>query len=74
MAQTRGLRNDRVLRDIDDKSAIAALSPREREVLYRFYAIEQDSADISRDLGLDPKEFRKLNERAKEAFLNIPST
>lgn len=47
------------------RSALASLSPRDREVLTRFYLDEQDSERICREMNLTPSQFRLCKSRAK---------
>jgi RNA polymerase sigma factor (sigma-70 family) len=47
------------------RSALASLSPRDREMLTRFYLDEQDSERICREMNLTPTQFRLFKSRAK---------
>lgn len=47
------------------RSALASLSPRDREMLTRFYLDEQDSERICREMNLTPSQFRLCKSRAK---------
>ena len=50
------------------KRILANLSPRQREALYRFYSLGEDSVQVSRALGLDESELRELKSRVKREF------
>ena len=47
---------------------LAALSPGEREALHRFYALEQDTEEISRAIGLSENALRELKSRVRKAY------
>jgi RNA polymerase sigma-70 factor (ECF subfamily) len=51
--------------------ALSKLSPREREVLRRFYLEEQGADQICSEMGLTTTQFRLTKSRAKEKFGNI---
>jgi RNA polymerase sigma-70 factor, ECF subfamily len=55
-------------------TALAKLSPREREVLRRFYLEEQGSEQICAEMGLTATQFRLTKSRAKEKFGHIGRT
>jgi RNA polymerase sigma-70 factor, ECF subfamily len=46
-------------------AALQALSPRDREILVRFYLHEQDAERICGEMGLSPTQFRLFKSRAK---------
>ncbi len=46
-------------------SLLGEVSPRDREILVRFYLNEQTQAEICRDMGLTDTQFRLLKSRAK---------
>jgi len=48
-----------------------ALSPRDREVLVRFYLREESAETICSDLGLSTTQFRLLKSRAKARFAEL---
>jgi RNA polymerase sigma-70 factor, ECF subfamily len=50
------------------KSALAALSERDREILIRFYLKEQPQEQICREMSLTETQFRLLKSRAKAKF------
>jgi hypothetical protein len=56
-------------RDERIKRILANLSPIEMEALYRFYDLEQDSAQIARDLGLSATKLRDLRAGVRKRFL-----
>ena len=47
---------------------VAALSPGEREALFRFYNLEEKTAQISQDLGMTESQLRDLKERVRKDF------
>jgi RNA polymerase sigma-70 factor, ECF subfamily len=47
------------------RSALASLSPRDREILTRFYLDEQDAERICGEMNLTPTQFRLFKSRAK---------
>ena len=53
------------------KSALDALSKRDRDILVRFYLKEQSQDQICRDMGLTETQFRLLKSRAKAKFGEI---
>ena len=53
------------------KSALGALSERDREILIRFYLKEQTQEQICRDMSLTETQFRLLKSRAKAKFGEI---
>jgi RNA polymerase sigma-70 factor (ECF subfamily) len=53
------------------KSALAALSPRDRDILVRFYLREQSQEQICREMELSETQFRLLKSRAKAKFGEI---
>jgi RNA polymerase sigma-70 factor (ECF subfamily) len=53
------------------KSALAALSERDREILVRFYLNEQPQDQICREMSLTETQFRLLKSRAKAKFGEI---
>ena len=53
------------------KSALAALSSRDREILVRFYLNEQPQEQICREMSLTETQFRLLKSRAKAKFGEI---
>jgi RNA polymerase sigma-70 factor, ECF subfamily len=50
------------------KSALAALSERDRDILVRFYLKEQTQEQICQDMNLTETQFRLLKSRAKAKF------
>lgn len=53
------------------KSALAALSQRDRDILVRFYLKEQPQEQICREMALTETQFRLLKSRAKAKFGEI---
>ena len=53
------------------KSALAALSQRDRDILVRFYLKEQPQDQICREMALTETQFRLLKSRAKAKFGEI---
>lgn len=53
------------------KSALAALSQRDRDILVRFYLKEQPQEQICREMSLTETQFRLLKSRAKAKFGEI---
>jgi RNA polymerase sigma-70 factor (ECF subfamily) len=53
------------------KSALAALSQRDRDILIRFYLKEQPQEQICREMALTETQFRLLKSRAKAKFGEI---
>jgi RNA polymerase sigma-70 factor, ECF subfamily len=53
------------------KSALSALSERDREILVRFYLKEQPQEQICREMSLTETQFRLLKSRAKAKFGEI---
>ncbi len=53
------------------KSALAALSKRDRDILVRFYIHEQPQDQICREMSLTETQFRLLKSRAKAKFGEI---
>jgi RNA polymerase sigma-70 factor (ECF subfamily) len=53
------------------RSALAALSQRDRDILVRFYLQEQSQEQICRDMALTETQFRLLKSRAKAKFCDI---
>ncbi len=53
------------------KSALAALSKRDRDILVRFYLQEQSQEQICREMSLTETQFRLLKSRAKAKFGEI---
>ena len=53
------------------KSALGALSQRDREILIRFYLKEQPQEQICREMDLTETQFRLLKSRAKAKFGEI---
>jgi len=53
------------------KSALAALSQRDRDILVRFYLQEQPQEQICREMALTETQFRLLKSRAKAKFGEI---
>src|SRR5690242_16320804 len=53
------------------KSALAALSQRDRDILVRFYLQEQPQEQICREMSLTETQFRLLKSRAKAKFGEI---
>lgn len=53
------------------KSALAALSKRDRDILVRFYLQEQPQEQICREMSLTETQFRLLKSRAKAKFGEI---
>jgi hypothetical protein len=51
------------------RNILAELEPRELDALSRFYTLEQDSAQISRELGMNISHFQDLKLRIKAAYL-----
>lgn len=50
------------------RSALEALSARDREILVRFYLQEQPQEQICREMGLNETQFRLMKSRAKAKF------
>jgi RNA polymerase sigma-70 factor, ECF subfamily len=50
---------------------LSEMSPRDREVLTRFYLYEQSQELICRDMKLSPTQFRLLKSRAKARFAEL---
>ena len=48
---------------------VRALSPHEREVLTRFYLLEQTAEQIHREVGITAADLRQLRLRVKKAIL-----
>ena len=53
------------------QSALAALSERDRDILLRFYLLEQSQEQICREMELNATQFRLLKSRAKAKFGEI---
>jgi RNA polymerase sigma-70 factor, ECF subfamily len=53
------------------RSALAALSPRDRDILVRFYLREQSQEQICQEMELSETQFRLLKSRAKAKFGEI---
>jgi RNA polymerase sigma-70 factor, ECF subfamily len=53
------------------RSALAALSERDRDILIRFYLKEQPQEQICREMSLTETQFRLLKSRAKAKFGEI---
>jgi DNA-directed RNA polymerase specialized sigma24 family protein len=53
------------------KSALSALSKRDRDILIRFYLKEQPQEQICREMSLSETQFRLLKSRAKAKFGEI---
>ena len=53
------------------KSALAALSERDREILVRYYLKEQPQEQICREMSLTDTQFRLIKSRAKAKFGEI---
>ena len=53
------------------RSALAALSQRDRDILIRFYLDEQPQEQICREMSLSETQFRLLKSRAKAKFGEI---
>ena len=53
------------------KSALQALSDRDRGILLRFYLLEQPQEQICQEMGLSETQFRLLKSRAKAKFGEI---
>lgn len=53
------------------RSALAALSQRDRDILVRFYLQEQPQEQICREMALSETQFRLLKSRAKAKFGEI---
>ena len=53
------------------RSALAALSQRDRDILIRFYLKEQPQEQICREMALTETQFRLLKSRAKAKFGEI---
>jgi RNA polymerase sigma-70 factor (ECF subfamily) len=53
------------------KSALEALSQRDRDILVRFYLQEQSQEQICREMSLTETQFRLLKSRAKAKFGEI---
>lgn len=47
---------------------LRAMSQRYRDILYRFYVLEEDPEEIQREMNLTPTQFRLAKSRAKERF------
>jgi RNA polymerase sigma-70 factor (ECF subfamily) len=71
--------NDRKAQTIDNQQAGALLEElldqlsvkRDREILRRFYLLDEDKADICRDLGLSPVHFDRVLYRAKQRMREL---
>jgi RNA polymerase sigma factor (sigma-70 family) len=50
---------------------LAAMPPRDREVLIRFYLYEHDAKSIQQDMGLTDTQFRLIKSRAKARFTSL---
>jgi RNA polymerase sigma-70 factor, ECF subfamily len=50
---------------------LAAMPPRDREVLIRFYLHEHDAKEIQQDMGLTETQFRLIKSRAKARFTSL---
>ncbi len=50
------------------REALRGISPRDREILTRFYLLEQPPAQICAEMGLSETQFRLLKSRAKARF------
>jgi RNA polymerase sigma-70 factor (ECF subfamily) len=50
------------------KRALGLLSPRDREILIRFYLREQTAEEVCRDMNLTETQFRLMKSRAKAKF------
>jgi hypothetical protein len=48
---------------------LAALSPIERESLYRYYNLGEGAAGIFQDLGIPQDQFQELRARVRSKFL-----
>ena len=53
------------------KEVLLGISPRDREILTRFYLREETQEQICRDMGLNSTQFRLLKSRAKARFGEI---
>lgn len=53
------------------RSALASLSPRDREILTRFYLEEQDAERICREMNLSATQFRLFKSRAKGRLTEV---
>jgi RNA polymerase sigma-70 factor (ECF subfamily) len=53
------------------RAALSSCSPRDRDVLVRFYLNNQDREQICREMELTPTQFRLLKSRAKDRFGRI---
>jgi RNA polymerase sigma-70 factor (ECF subfamily) len=53
------------------KSALESLSKRDRDILIRFYLMEQSQDQICREMALTETQFRLLKSRAKAKFGDI---
>ena len=54
-------------RDLAEK-VLRSVSTRDREILTRFYLMEQTQAEICEEMGLSETQFRLLKSRAKARF------
>jgi RNA polymerase sigma-70 factor, ECF subfamily len=45
------------------------MSPRDRDILYRFYVLDQDAEQVCGELGITPNEFRNAKHRAKDRLV-----
>jgi RNA polymerase sigma factor (sigma-70 family) len=50
------------------ETALQSISERDRQILVRFYILEQSQEEICRELGLSKTQFRLLKSRAKARF------
>lgn len=50
------------------KKVLRSISPRDREILIRFYLLEQSQQQICREMNLTQTQFRLLKSRAKARF------
>jgi DNA-directed RNA polymerase specialized sigma24 family protein len=53
------------------KQALADISPREREILARYYLLEQSREEICCDMELSENQFRSLKSRVKLSFQSL---
>ena len=55
-------------RDEAMRRILAALTPRQREAIHRFYVLGQNAAQILQDMSMDASEFEELKSRVKRQY------
>jgi DNA-directed RNA polymerase specialized sigma24 family protein len=56
--------------DASLKQVLAALSPKEREALLRFYLLDHDADRIQSELGVDAQQLSEIKSRVKAFCLS----